>query len=306
MSNVQALEILASSFHAARPNFGPRDELATALADVVQAGMMALAGRLRTAAAGSPAPPPMLLFGGLLQCHRVRNPYGPTPPAGATSPDQVVYETGLLFSRALSAWITAGGAPSTLEPLAGQVGVLAERLIECANDLAEETRSKLKATGVAIDALGQLVAKQRELESRRAELERANAVALEKARGLQAEIEALEKHRAESADEVQRLDERLADLRSRARPIEELRHECDVLDTEVEKGEQDLVALQQKRSDLIRQRHELEKKHKATQELVAEVEAQFDPDAAQKILQIWKELPADVFDQRMKKASAKE
>ena len=302
MSNAQALEILATSFHAARQDFGPRDELATALADVVQAGMVALAGRLRTAAAGSPAPPPMLLFGGLLQCHPVRNPYQPTPSVGTTSPEQVVYETGSLFSRALLAWIAAGRAPSTLEQLAGQAGVLAERLIECANDLAEKARSKLKATGVAIDALGQLAAQQRELESRRAELERANAAALEKARGLQAEIEALEKHRAKSADEVGRLDEQLADLRSRARPIEELRHECEALNTQVEKGEQDLVALQQSRSDLIRQRHELEKKYQATQELVAEVEAQFDPDEAQKILQIWKELPADVFDQRMKKA----
>ena len=120
--------------------------------------------------------------------------------------------------------------------------------------------------------------------------------------GRRGEVAELDRGLKDATDEEKQLNERLTDLRRRAKPIEELRRECSELDEQVKNGEAELSALQQKRNDTARQRHELETKLSDTRELLQQAETQLDPVAIQKIRQIWLQLPMDVFDEGIEKS----
>ena len=295
MPDVLALEQAVGSLARVREACDGGDELARALADLAHAGTVRLLQHVRASASQSEAPPPMLLFGGTLQCYPVRNPYQP-----ATDPQQIVHAAATLFARALGVWnasVTGTQEPSELAQAAAS---LAGQLAADITQVADQTRAKWKAAEEALAELQQITLRQRELESRRAQAEQAAEAPRKRVAALRADLAALEKQFAESTEEEQRLSLQLADFRSRVKPIRKLRSECAALGEEVERGERELTELQQKRNAALRQRHELERKLNDTRELMQQIKTQLDASVAQKIQRIWEQLPPDVFDERMR------
>ena len=290
-----ALEQAVSCLTRVRQACDDRDELARAFADLAHAATVRLAQHARSAVPQSQTPLPMLLFGGTFQCHPLRNPY-----RLATDPQHIVQAVASLFAKAVDVWSAKVSATQDTEQLVQAAAAVAEQLTTDVMQIAEHARIKCKAAEDALAQLAQITIRQRELESRQAEQEQATVAARTRVATLQAEIAALEGEFAASTEEAQRLSAQLADLRSRVKPIDELRSECSALTQQVATGERELAELQQKRNDALRQRHEMERKLNDTRAMMQQVEVELDATVVQRIRQIWEQLPPDVFDERMR------
>lgn len=299
MSNQKALKDILSSFNAARRDIPEGDDLAGALTDIIQAGISGLLKRLASSSTHS-APSPKLLFGGTFQCYPLPDPFSPAFVAPEMTPDRITHETGRLFAQAIKVWNVSGDSPG-LGELSNGVVRLSQHLTSCAAGIEERARARLAAVEEAVSRLEGLAAQQQELESQLHKKKEANDATLKKLEQLRIDIATAASELNESSDEEQQLNERVMDLRRRAKSIEELRRECAELREAVDKGEKELEQMQRKRNDLVRQRHDTKQKMKDTHELVQQIENEIDPAIAEKIKQIWKLLPADVFDERLKK-----
>jgi chromosome segregation ATPase len=232
----------------------------------------------------------MLLFGGMFQCYPVRNPQD---PAATTLPvEQLAAETALLCSQALSLWHSTQRSSVTFEQLVAQLRTWSEQTLRAVGSQLAEANGRILALQQAVAELEQVTALRRNLEDHHRELQTQRATSLRAVDDIRARTGQMEKSVADLRQEEESLRAELDEARQKSRSVKSLRAEIAELKTKVEQGGQE-------RDELLQQAHSLRVKLSDTQALIEEARRQAPTAVAESIEQIWRDIPADAFDQLM-------